>query len=453
MIPSDTIVAVATPHGFGGISVVRISGPNSKKIIGSMSSNKKKDSFKHKTVTLVGLLDRDSVLFEDGVVTFFKKPYSYTGEDVIEISCHGNPSIINKILSLCCDRGARMADPGEFTKRAFLNGKIDLIQAEAVASLIRSKTDESVSINFKMLHGELSKTMKDIKKLLVDLLVRVEFELDVNEGDFQPNLFADSLLTLKNIQNTIEGALLNYNSVRMLNDGASVVICGAPNAGKSTLLNCLSGFDRAITGPRPGTTRDTVTTSISIGGTPITLIDTAGLRKSKNIIEKEGVGRAEKEMLRSDCILVVTPANEPINDNDINVSDRPLIHVISKADLCSKKKIYSFKKRFPGACVVSAKTPFGISGLLKAVQVKVGFSSSSSPLVPVITSRQNMVLKKMVRYLQASINLLSVKRGSVYIELVSLELRDALEQIDTILGKTTSEDILDGVFGSFCVGK
>ena len=232
-----------------------------------------------------------------------------------------------------------------------------------------------------------------------------------------------------------------------------VTLLGAPNVGKSTLLNCLAGFDRAITGPSPGITRDTVTASISICGTPITIIDTAGIRESKNIIEKEGIRRTEKEILSSDCVLVLTPADEPIKTAQSRALGRPFIHVISKADLCGEKKLPSLKKRFPGACVVSAKTPFGISGLLKAVQTKVGLSSSSSPLVPVITSRQNIVLKKMAGYLQASISLLSAKKGSVQIELVSLELRDALEQIDIILGKTTSEDILDGVFGSFCVGK
>ena len=207
MILSDTIVAVATPHGFGGISVLRISGPDSKNVIGSISlNNKQKDPFKHLAVTLVKLLDNDKAPFEDGVITFFKKPNAYTGEDVVEVSCHGNPSIVSRILSLCCDHGARAAEPGEFTKRAFLNGKIDLIQAEAVASLIHSKTLESASLNFKMLHGELSKTMKNIKKSLINLLAKIEFELDINEENLQPNLLPSSLEALKIIQKTVEGA-------------------------------------------------------------------------------------------------------------------------------------------------------------------------------------------------------------------------------------------------------
>ena len=256
MIPLDTIVATATPHGFGGVSVVRMSGPDSKNIIRSISlSSKNKEPLKHKTVVLVRLIDENNVPFEDGVVTFFKKPNSYTGEDVVEISCHGNPSIVNKLILICCVSGARTAEPGEFTKRAFLNGKIDLIQAEAVASLIQSKTDESASLNFKMLHGELSTLMKKIKKSLIGLLAKIEFELDVSEGDLQPKLLGDALLALGEFRAIIEKALMGHNSVRMLNEGANVVICGAPNVGKSTLLNSIAGFNRAITGPQPGTTR------------------------------------------------------------------------------------------------------------------------------------------------------------------------------------------------------
>ncbi|MAP84909.1 MAG: hypothetical protein CMF83_04200, partial [Candidatus Marinimicrobia bacterium] len=217
MILLDTIVATATPHGFGGVSVVRMSGPDSKNIIRSISlSSKNKEPFKHKTVVLVRLIDENSVPFEDGVVTFFKKPNSYTGEDVVEISCHGNPSIVNKLILICCVNGARTAEPGEFTKRAFLNGKIDLIQAEAVASLIQSKTDESASLNFKMLHGELSTLMKKIKKSLIGLLAKIEFELDVSEVDLQPKLLGDALLALGGFRAIIEKALMGHNSVRML---------------------------------------------------------------------------------------------------------------------------------------------------------------------------------------------------------------------------------------------
>ena len=453
MILTDTIVAVATPHGFGGISVIRISGPDSKNIAKKISlTNKNKTRFRHQSVTLVKIINSDGLPFEEGVITFFKNPHSYTGEDVIEISCHGNPSIINKVLSLCCSSGARIADPGEFTKRAFLNGKIDLIQAEAVASLINSKTEMGASLNFKMLHGELSKKIKKIRKELKNLLIRVEFELDISEEDLQPELVPDSLSALKKIQTTIKGALDTHNSVRMLNDGASVVICGSPNAGKSTLLNCLSGFDRAITGPEAGTTRDTVRASISIGGTHVTLVDTAGLRVSKNKIEKEGVSRAKKEINSSDCALVLTPGDGPIKNKHLKVSDGPTVHVITKADLCSASEISRFKNRFPDACVISAKTAFGIPALLKTIQEHMGLFASLSPLVPVATGRQNSILKKTNYCIQKSISLLSFG-DAVPFELVSFELQDALEQVDLVLGKTSTDEILDGVFSSFCVGK
>ena len=449
MILLDTIVATATPHGFGGVSVVRMSGPDSKNIIRSISlSSKNKEPFKHKTDGLVRLIDENSVPFEDGVVTFFKKPNSYTGEDVVEISCHGNPSIVNKLILLCCVNGARTAEPGEFTKRAFLNGKIDLIQAEAVASLIQSKTDESASLNFKMLHGELSTLMKKIKKSLIGLLAKIEFELDVSEGDLQPNLLSDALLSLGGFRAIIEKALMGHNSIRMLNEGANVVICGAPNVGKSTLLNSIAGFNRAITGPQPGTTRDVIKTSVSIGGVPVTLIDTAGLRISKNKIEKEGVLRAEREISNADCVVVVTPANAKINLGDLSVFDGPLIHVISKADLCKKQKLESLKKQFPGSCIVSAKASFGVKKLLKIIQVYISVSPSLGALVPVVTSRQNIILKKILYCIQNAGDLLSGS-GSVPFDLVSFELRDALSQLDLVLGKTVTDDILDSVFSGF----
>ena len=453
MTPSDTIVAVATPHGFGGISVVRISGPDSKNIVKKISlENKKKGVFKHRAVTLVNIIDNDGRAFEEGVVTFFKKPLSYTGEDTIEVSCHGNPSVVNRIISLCCTSGARPADPGEFTKRAFLNGKMDLVQAEAVASLIHAKTEEGALLNFKMLRGELSKKMNTIKNELKALLVMLEFEIDVSEELLQPNLTPDSLSSLKAIQATIKSALESHNSVRMLNDGASVVICGAPNAGKSTLLNCLSGVDRAITGPEAGTTRDTIRASISLGGTPVTLIDTAGLRVSKNKIEKEGVSRAKKEINTSDCVIVLTPADEPIKKKYLKISSGPTVHVITKADLCTKKEISYFKNKFPDACIISAKTSFGVPDLLGAIQAHMGLFSSLSSLVPVTTGRQNSILKKINCCIQKSIDMISFK-GNPPLDLVSFELRDALEQIDAVLGKTSTDEILDSVFSSFCVGK
>ena len=453
MISPDTIVAVATPHGFGGISVVRLSGSSSKDIVlsVSVSSSKRALSFKHRAITLVKLKDQNNNIFEDAVITFFKAPESYTGEDLFEISCHGNPSIVNKILSVCCLNGARLAEPGEFTKRSFLNGKIDLVQAEAVASLIHSKTEETASLNFKMLRGELSSVIKNLKQDLITLLSKIEFELDISEEDLQPNLQKESHALLKNCKKLLQKALNNHSAYRILNRGASVVLCGPPNVGKSTLLNFLAGSDLAITSPQPGTTRDAIEGSISIGGLPATLIDTAGLRSSGDEIESEGVVRAKERILSADCSVHLSDV-----DNISRASPKELgkshVFVVNKSDLVNNKTLSLLKKQHPDHCFVSAKTGYGTGVLLDSIKNNILPSPSLSSSVPIITQRQKNIILKIQDHIQNTLLLLSQKED-VHYDLVSIELRDALIQLDSVLGKTVTDDILDLVFNSFCVGK
>lgn len=453
MSSADTIVAAATPYGFGGISVVRMSGADSKTIIESLSlSKKQKPVFQHKIVTLVRLLDSNRIPFEEGLVIYFKEPFSYTGENVVEISCHGNPSIVNKIISVCCDSGARLAEPGEFTKRAFLNGKLDLIQAESVASLIQSKTDDGASLNFKMLDGDLSKTMEEFKDSLVSLLSKIEFELDVNEEDLQPNLKKETLKFLNSCESLLNKAASNHNSYRMLNEGASVVICGRPNVGKSTLLNLLSGSDRAITSPHPGTTRDTIESSIFLGGYPVKLIDTAGFRSSNDEIEKEGILRTEQNILKADCVLVLTSIDSELKPPPFLCENNNMIHVINKSDLSTPASLGLFKNKYPDACILSAKSSDGIENLYRVIKNKLGRAPSLCSSVPLVTSRQNQIVKNILRCLCSAKGLISSSDNTPY-ELIAFELHDALKYLDLILGKTITDDILDRVFNDFCVGK
>ncbi len=453
MRSADTIVAAATPYGFGGISVVRMSGADSKTIIESLSLSKKhKPVFQHKKVTLVRILDNNRVPFEEGLVTYFKKPFSYTGENVVEISCHGNPSIVNKIISVCCDSGARIAEHGEFTKRAFLNGKLDLIQAESVASLIQSKTDVGASLNFKILDGGLSKTMGELKESLVSLLSKIEFELDVNEEDLQPNLEKETLRFLDTCESLLNKAASNHSSYRMLNEGANVVICGRPNVGKSTLLNLLSGSNRAITSPQPGTTRDTIESSIVLGGYPVKLIDTAGFRSSKDEIEIEGIARTEQNISKADCVLALTSVDCDLTPPPFDCEKNTMIYVINKSDLCTPVSLGLLKKNYPDACVLSAKSSDGIENLLRVIKNKLGRAPSLGSSVPLVTSRQNQIVKNVLHCINGAKKLISASDKSPY-ELIAFELRDALGYLDLIMGETITDDILDRVFSDFCVGK
>ena len=453
MIFPDTIVAPATPHGYGGISVVRISGPKSKNIVLSFlkKQKSKKLNLKHKKAAFAHLFFDKNTPLDDVVILFFKKPHSYTGEDVVEISCHGNPSIVNKIVSLCCSRGSRLAEPGEFTKRAFLNGKMDLIQAEAVASLINSKTAEGAALNARLLSGGLSLFFDNIKNGLVSLLAKIEFELDINEGDYQPLLKKNASTTLNKTLSDIKSALDSHAPYRMISEGARVVICGKPNVGKSTILNALSGTSRSIIDNSPGTTRDTVELSFSLLGTPVTLIDTAGIRKTANPIEKKGILRSKKQISSADLVLFIL---EPEDTNAQLVSLKkgtPSLCVINKTDLYTKKENSSLKKLFPDMVFVSAKNGKGIDILLKKIGRKICPSLGASSQISTATLRQTSALKKISKNIKRASLLLNNKECPH--ELVAFELRDALSLLDGVLGKTYTEDILSEVFKSFCVGK
>ncbi len=264
---SDTIVAPATPPGYGGVSVVRISGSLSTKL--SKQICKRRSSFSPRRPTLSSVYNSAGEIIDNAVFTFFENPHSYTGEDVLEISCHGNPIVVDQIVSTICSSGARLADPGEFTKRAFLNGKMDLVQAESVSKLIESRSIEAANINSKILSGSLSKKLNTIKESIVGVLAELEFEFDISENEsLTPSLITKSHKDINNNILACENLIDSYASGLLFNRGARVVIYGNPNVGKSTLLNALLEKDRAITSEVPGTTRDTVDADIVLGGMP-----------------------------------------------------------------------------------------------------------------------------------------------------------------------------------------
>ena len=438
---SDTIVAPATPPGYGGVSVVRISGSLSTKL--SKQICKRKSSFSPRRPTLSSVYNSAGEIIDNAVFTFFENPHSYTGEDVLEISCHGNPFVVDQIVSTICSSGARLADPGEFTKRSFLNGKLDLVQAESVSKLIESRSIEAAKINSKILSGSLSKKLNTIKESIVSVLAELEFEFDISENEsFVPGLINNSFNTIKNNIIVCETLIESYAGGRLLNHGARVVIYGNPNVGKSTLFNALLEKDRAITSEVPGTTRDTVDANIVLGGVPVTLIDTAGIRSTSSGVESAGIKRSFDEIKNADLLINVV-TGEFGGSKKTQIKDTVI--VFNKIDLVAPSE------KLTNIIPVSALLGDGINSLKKIIKEKLISKNTSGSDVVLTTRRQEIAITSCKNSLCASLKYLN--KDAPELEIVAYELRDSINHIDALMGKTTVDDILNRVFSSFCVGK
>jgi len=438
---SDTIVAPATPPGYGGVSIVRISG--SLSIALTKKICKRRSSFSHRRPTLSSVYNNAGNIIDDAVITFFENPQSYTGEDVLEISCHGNPIIVDQIVSTVCGFGARLADPGEFTKRAFLNGKLDLVQAESVSKLIESRSIEAANINSKILSGSLSKTLNTIRESVVGVLAELEFEFDISENEsLIPNLITKSYKTINNNILACKNLVASYEEGRLFNHGARVVIYGNPNVGKSTLLNALIGKDRAITSDMPGTTRDTVDADIVLGGIPVTLIDTAGIRSASSGVESAGIKRSFDEIKNADLLINVVTSEDGVAEK---TQTKNTLIVFNKIDLVVPSK------KMTDIIPVSALLGDGIAGLKNTIKEKLISKNTSGSDIVLTTRRQKIAITGCKNSLSASLKYLN--KDTPELEIVAFELRDSINHIDALMGKTTVDDILNKVFSGFCVGK
>jgi tRNA modification GTPase len=437
----DTIVAPATPPGYGGISIVRISGSLSTKLTKQLC--KRKASFSHRRPTLSSVYNVVGNIIDDAVFTFFKSPHSYTGEDVLEISCHGNPIIVDQIVSTVCSFGARLADPGEFTKRAFLNGKLDLVQAESVSKLIESRSVEAANINSKILSGSLSKKLNTIRESVVSVLAELEFEFDISENEsLIPNLIIKSRNTINNNILACDNLIASYADGRLFNHGARVVIYGNPNVGKSTLLNALLEKDRAITSEVPGTTRDTVDADIVLGGIPVTLIDTAGIRSASSDVESAGIKRSYDEMKNADLLINVVTNEDEVGET---IQSKNTVIVFNKVDLVSPPE------KLTDIIPVSALLGDGVASLKNIIKEKLISKNTPGSDIVLTTRRQQIAITDCKNSLIESLKYLN--EDAPELEIVAFELRESINHIDALMGKTTVDDILNKVFSGFCVGK
>lgn len=446
----DTICATITAYGIGAISIIRVSGPKALEVGDKIFLGKHKISESPTHRIYYGRLINN---IDDVLISVFRKPHSYTGEDTIEISHHGNFLITKKILQLLIDNGVRLAEPGEFTKRAFLNGKLDLLQAEAVSEIIQSHSDIAVQSARKQLDGILSDKIKEIKNYLVEVIGLLELELDFVEEDIE---FVDRKSLVQKIENIIEmisNLLSTYQTGKMIYEGINVLIIGKPNVGKSSLLNRILNDERAIVSEIPGTTRDIIKEEIFIEGTLFRFFDTAGLRKSTDIIEEEGIKRAIKLIEKADIIIHLMEydsVNENLNDFNIDASNKFVIRVINKIDLISEEQKRSLLDR-NDILLISAKTGEGIDKLFDLFKSYIYQHNLYSEDVAVISNiRHYNSLKNAKESLENAIISLNENQSN---EFVAIDLRKAANSLKELTGEITSEEILNSIFSKFCIGK
>jgi tRNA modification GTPase len=448
----DTIVAIATPPGRGGIGVVRLAGAEARAIAGSMLRLKNDLAAGHAVFTEL-IEPATGERIDEAVVTFFAKPHSYTADDIVEISAHGSPVVLRHIVELVTARGARLAEPGEFTMRAFLNGRIDLTQAEAVRDLIESQTLYQAKVAAQQLDGSLSKRLQPIKKNLVELVAIMEAGIDFAEDDVSVLPATQILSRIEEVKSPLEQLRASFAYGKIVHEGLTLAIVGRPNVGKSSLFNRLVEHERAIVTATPGTTRDLVTETVALGGIPIKLVDTAGIRHSTDEAESIGIRKSYEALSEADLVLVVLDSTHEISDEDHELlkvsSTRRALAIANKSDLApnAAKQITGLK-----VFKTSAVTGAGIDELRAAILEQVsGSAARGEQETGFLTNvRHQRLVEESLTSLEAAIHAV---QQSIPHEMVMLDLYDALRPLDAITGETTTDDILNLIFSSFCIGK
>jgi tRNA modification GTPase len=455
----DTIAAISTPLGTGGLGIVRISGKNAVSIADRIFEGKVLPSqAESHTLTFGKIVDVNTKEKIDEVfLTVMKTPRSYTKEDMVEITSHGSSFILYKILQQALDGGTRLAFPGEFTFRAFLNGRIDLAQAEAVAEVIKAKTDLSLKVALSHLEGSLSEKLNSFRDRLVEILANLEVQIDFPEEDLEPKDGEIILAELKNIENELSFFLSTYDEGKILKDGLRVVIVGKPNVGKSSLLNAFLKEERAIVTPIPGTTRDVISEEANFKGIPVRLVDTAGFRVSKDTIELEGIKRTKLEINRADMILWVVDASQKLDQDELDlenqIKDYKHLVVLNKIDLASPENISELEKNLKEKVIrkICALKQEGINKLIDTIActaITIDRDSSGDVILTNLRHKDCLTRAK-----DAVLKARKSWEEKMSLEFVALDLRIALDSIGEIVGKTVTEDILNKIFSDFCVGK
>lgn len=453
----NTIVAISTAPGIGGIGIIRMSGENCFEILEKIFKAKnpqKIENIKGYTIKYGNIVDGSEII-DEVLVSYFKAPKSYTSENMCEINSHGGIVIVNKILDLCIKNGAEVAEPGEFTKRAFLNGRIDLSQAEAVIDIINSKTDKEAKISIEQLEGNLSQKIEKIRKIVISMMADIEATIDYPEYDLEEVTNAKILKVLDEVDKLLDSLEKSFYNGKILREGISTAIIGRPNAGKSSLLNLILNEERAIVTDIEGTTRDTIEEYISIDGIPLKIIDTAGIRNASDEVEKIGVTKAVEIAKKSDIVIAIFDSNRDLNEEDEEIlkllKDKNAIIILNKIDLEKKINTEKIEDLDKPIVEISTKTRDGIDELYSEISKMFKLKEIANDGETIVTNvrHKNIIINSRK-------NLEKARETIIYnmpIDIISTYLKEIIEELGKITGETVTEDVINEIFSKFCLGK
>lgn len=456
----DTIAAVSTPIGTGGIGIIRLSGKEAWRIIERLfepAGKNGKEPAKSRIMRYGHIVEPEKhKIIDEVLVCLFKEPYSFTKEDMAEINCHGGINAVRAVLKAVIAAGARLAEPGEFTKRAFINGRIDLSQAEAVIDLINSKTDSARKASINQLEGKLSKQIKEVRDLLIDTISDIEASIDYPEYDIEETSREKIKAVVEKAESKLERLAKTFFEGNIIREGISIAIIGKPNVGKSSLLNALAGKEKAIITDIPGTTRDIIEEFIDVGGIPVKFIDTAGLRETNDVIEMAGIQKTEKAISDADVVLFVLDGSQDFEQEDKEIlaklKDKKIIEVINKIDLMTEK--HANRERLTEKVeriYISAKNGEGIDLIEQEIKRKFNLGEIDYNDEVVITNfRQQAIINETQKELEEVIRQASKKTP---VDLLSVGIIEAVGKLGEITGETVREDVLATIFSKFCLGK